>query len=252
MLEQFSPFFEMIGLEPIWNNLPRFFWGVVLTLEITALSVFIGLVLAVPLALARVSQRLWLSWGVQAYTFYFRGTPLLVQLFLVYYGSGQFRHELEAMGLWVYLREPYFCAVLTLTLNTAAYTAEILRGAIQAVPYGEIEAARATGMSGPLLYRRIILPKAARMALPAYSNEVVFLFQATSIVSIITLMDLTGVARVIIARSFHIFDIYFFIGLIYLAITYGIIGIFNKVEYRLMGHLRDRPADGTAPDVVLR
>jgi octopine/nopaline transport system permease protein/arginine/ornithine transport system permease protein len=154
---------------------------------------------------------------------------------------------LEAWGLWTYFREPYFCAVLTLTLNTAAYTAEILRGAIQAVPFGEIEAARATGMSGTMLYRRIILPKAARMALPAYSNEVVFLFQATSIVSIITLMDLTGVARVIIARSFHIFDTYTFIGLIYLLITYGILWIFNKVEYRLMGHLRDRPT--AAPEI---
>jgi ABC-type arginine/histidine transport system permease subunit len=179
---------------------------------------------------------------VQAYTFYFRGTPLLVQLFLIYYGGSQFRETLEAWGLWDGLfREPYFCAVLTLTLNTAAYTAEILRGAIQAVPYGEVEAARAHGMSGAMLYRRIILPKAVRMALPAYTNEVVFLFQATSIVSIITLMDLTGVARAIIARSFHIFDTYFFIGLIYCGITYGIIYIFGRIEYRLMGHLRDRP-----------
>jgi octopine/nopaline transport system permease protein/arginine/ornithine transport system permease protein len=241
MLQQFAPFFESLGLEPIWNNLPRFFWGLTLTLEVTALSVALGLLLAVPLALARVSKHAWLNWPVQAYTFYFRGTPLLVQLFLIYYGGGQFRHELEAAGLWTYFREPYFCAVLTLTLNTAAYTAEILRGAIQAVPFGEIEAARATGMSGVMLYRRIILPKAARMALPAYSNEVVFLFQATSIVSIITLMDLTGVARVIISRSFDTFDILFFIEIIYLAVSYAIIGIFNKVEYRLMGHLRDRP-----------
>lgn len=242
MLEQYAPFFETLGIEPLWSNLPRFFWGFVLTLEITIFSVALGLALAVPLALARVSKHYWISWPVQAYTFYFRGTPLLVQLFLIYYGGGQFRHTLEDWGLWTYLREPYFCAVLTLTLNTAAYTAEILRGAIQAVPYGEVEAARATGMSGSLLYRRIILPKAARMALPAYSNEVVFLFQATSIISIITLMDLTGVARVVIARSFHFFDVWIFAGIIYCAITYGIIGIFNRIEYRLMGHLRDRPS----------
>ena len=116
---------------------------------------------------------LWMP--VYGYILYFRGTPLLVQLFLVYYGSGQFRPFLDSIGLWVLFREAYFCAVLTLTLNTAAYTAEILRGAIQGVPRGDIEAARAVGYSGILLYRRIVLPKAFRIALPAYTNEVVFL-----------------------------------------------------------------------------
>ena len=130
---------------------------------------------------------------------------------------------------------------MTLTLNTAAYTAEIFRGAIQAVPHGEVEAARACGMSRLLLYRRIILPKALRMALPAYSNEVVFLFQSTSLVSIITLMDLTGVARVIVARTFDVYEIYITAGLMYLAITYGILGIFRATEFRLSGHLRERP-----------
>ncbi|MBL8708933.1 MAG: ABC transporter permease, partial [Rhodospirillaceae bacterium] len=194
--------FESLALDHIWNNLPQFLWGMLLTIEVTAFSVVLGLVCAVPLALARVSKNPFLRLPVYGYIFYFRGTPLLVQLFLVYYGSGQFRGFFESIGIWTYLREPYFCAVLTLTLNTAAYTAEILRGAIQAVPYGEVEAARACGMSGLKLFRRIILPKAARLALPAYSNEVVFLFQATSLISIITLMDLTGVARVIISRSF--------------------------------------------------
>ena len=156
----------------------------------------------------RLSKNFLVRAPVYGFIFYFRGTPLLVQLFLVYYGSGQFRPELEALGLWTFFREAYFCAVFTLTLNTAAYTAEILRGAIQAVPYGEIEAARAMGMSRSLLYRRIILPKAFRIALPAYSNEVVFLFQATSLVSIITLLDLTGVARVLVARTFAVYELY--------------------------------------------
>ncbi len=240
-MESLDAFFESWGLEPIWNNLPRFMSGTLLTIEITALSVALGLVLAVPLALARVSVNPGLRVPVYCYILYFRGTPLLVQLFLIYYGSGQFRDALESVGLWTFLREPYFCAILALTLNTAAYTAEILRGAIQAVPLGEIEAARACGMSRPLLYRRIILPKAARLALPAYSNEVVFLFQATSLVSIITLMDLTGVGRVIISRSFRTFEVWIFVGLIYLAITYLIAWIFSKVEYRLMGHLRASP-----------
>ena len=112
-----------------------------------------------PVALARLSGNPLLRWPAFAYMFYFRGTPLLVQIFLIYYGSGQFVPQLRALGLWDLFREPYFCAVLTLTLNTAAYTAEILRGAIRAVPFGEIEAARALGMSGGLRLRRIILPR---------------------------------------------------------------------------------------------
>jgi len=240
-------------VEIIWQSLPRLLEGALLTLEITALSVAIGLVLAVPLALLRVSRNPLLWTPAYAYILYFRGTPLLVQLFLIYYGSGQFRPELDALGLWVFFRQAYFCAALTLTLNTAGYTAEILRGAIEAVPHGEIEAARASGMSGWLLYRRIVLPKAFRMALPAYSNEVVFLFQATSLVSIISLMDLTGVARVIAARSFAIYELYIAAGAIYLVVTYGILFIFKKVEFRLSGHLRDRKeAEVVVDGVVIR
>ena len=123
------------------------------------------------------------------------------------------RTELRAVGLWQFFREPYFCAILTLTLNTGAYTAEILRGAIRAVPYGEVEAGRAFGMTRALILRRVILPKAFRLALPAYTNEVIFLFQATSLVSIITIMDLTGVGRVLVAESFRTFEIWIFVGL---------------------------------------
>ena len=117
-----------------------------------------------------------------------------------------------------------------MTLNTAAYTAEILRGAIRGVPRGDIEAARALGMSGTLLYRRIVLPKAFRLALPAYSNEVVFLLQATSLVSIITLLDLTGVARIIAARSFEFYKLYIAIALMYLAITYFFVFVSGRIE----------------------
>lgn len=230
-----------MNLDVIWINLPRFLDGALLTVELTLISMVIGLILAVPLAIMRVSRNPLLWMPVYAYVFYFRGTPLLVQIFLIYYGSGQFRDLLESLGLWTFFRDAYFCALLSLTLNTAAYTAEILRGAIQAVPHGEVEAARACGMSGPLLYRRIILPRAFRLMLPAYCNEVVFLFQATSLVSIITLMDLTGVARVVISRSFAVYEVWIFVMLIYIAISYGIIGIFGKIEHRLSGHLRDRP-----------
>jgi octopine/nopaline transport system permease protein/arginine/ornithine transport system permease protein len=225
----------------IVDNLPRLLSGAWMTLQLTGLSALIGLALAVPVALARLSDNPLLSWPAFAYMFYFRGTPLLVQIFLIYYGSGQFVPQLRALGLWEFFREPYFCALLTLTLNTAAYTAEILRGAIRAVPLGEIEAARALGMSGSLRLRRIILPKAFRLALPAYTNEVIFLFQATSLVSIITIMDLTGVGRVLIAETFRTFEIWIVVGLCYLMMSYAILYGFRRLEYHLSGHLRAGP-----------
>ena len=225
----------------IVDSLPRLMSGAWITLQLTAISALIGLALAVPVALARLSANPLLRWPAFAYMFYFRGTPLLVQIFLIYYGSGQFVPQLRALGLWEFFREPYFCALLTLTLNTAAYTAEILRGAIQAVPFGEVEAARALGMHASLRLRRIVLPKAFRLALPAYTNEVIFLFQATSLVSIITIMDLTGVGRVLIAETFRTFEIWIFVGLCYLVMSYAILYGFRRLEYRLSGHLRAGP-----------
>jgi ABC-type arginine/histidine transport system permease subunit len=161
-----------------------------------------------------------------------------VQIFLIYYGAGQFRDVLDGLGLWTYFRAPFFCAVLSLTLNTAAYTAELLRGAIQSVPYGEIEAARACGMSKALMYRRIILPIAVRIALPAYTNEVVFLLQATSLVSIITVMDITGVARVVTARGFAFYEVYLVAAVLYTILVFGMLFVFGKIEHSLSGHLR--------------
>ena len=232
-----------MDFQVIVDSIPALVDGLGLTIQITALALMLGFVAAVPLAMLRVSRSPALWMPVNVYIFFFRGTPLLVQIFLIYYGSGQFRPYLQEIGAWTLFREAYFCALLTLTLNTAAYTAEIFRGAIQAVPHGEVEAARACGMSGWLLYRRIVLPKALRLALPAYSNEVVFLFQSTSLVSIITLMDLTGVARVIVARTFDVYEIYITAGIMYLVITYGILWVFRSVEHRLSGHLRGRPGD---------
>ncbi|MCY4099120.1 MAG: ABC transporter permease [Rhodospirillales bacterium] len=233
-----------MDLAIVWESLPRLLEGAVLTLEITFVSLMAGLCLAVPVAVARLSYRRILWMPAYGYMLYFRGTPLLVQLFLVYYGSGQFQPLLDQAGVWFLFREAYFCAVLTLTLNTAAYTAEILRGAIIAVPRGEIEAARSVGMSGLLLYRRIILPKAFRLALPAYTNEAVFLLQATSLVSIITLLDLTGVARIIVARSFEPYKLYIAAGLIYLVITYTFVLVSRRLELRLSGHRREQPVGG--------
>lgn len=222
-------------LDIVWQSLPQLFKGAVVTIEITALSVVLGLFLAVPLSMMRVAKNPLVWMPVYGFIFYFRGTPLLVQIFLIYYGSGQFQDILSQVGLWVFFREAYFCAVLTLTLNTAAYTAEILRGAILAVPFGEIEAARACGMSRGLAYRRIIFPVAFRLAWPAYTNEVVFLLQATSLVSIITIMDITGVARVIAARSFAFYELFITAAIFYLILVYTVLFGFRKIEHRLSG-----------------
>ncbi|MCJ8502163.1 ABC transporter permease [Desulfatitalea alkaliphila] len=225
-------------MEILIESLPRFIGATWLTLQITALSVFIGFCMALPLSVLRVSRSPLLSWPVYAFTFYFRGTPLLVQIFLIYYGSGQFVAQLEAVGLWYFFQNPWFCAVLALTLNTAAYSTEIFRGGIQGVPFGEIEAARACGMSGALLYRRIILPRALRVVWPAYTNEVIFLLQASSLVSIITVMDITGVAGEIATRSFAFYEVYLFAAALYIVIVYGVLWVFRRIESRLNTHLQ--------------
>jgi len=243
-LQEFSTNVSPIDFYLVAQNYEIFLEGIGNTVSLVVLSLVIGGVLSIPLAIARAYPKPVLNQIIWCYVYVFRGTPLLVQIFLIYYGSGQFREPLEAAGLWIFFREPYFCAVLSLTLNTAAYTAYILRGAVQNVPFGEVEAARACGMSGVLLYRRIILPKAFRLALPAYSNEVVFLLQATSLVSIITLLDLTGVARIIVARSFAVYEIYITAGILYLVVTYAMLWGFRKLEFSWSGHMRDRAGEG--------
>ena len=233
----------------IFSSLPALLRGLLMTIQLVVISAAIGLMLTIPLALLRVSKNPWVWMPVYGYTYLFRGTPLLIQLFLIYYGLGQFDWIKETF-LWTYFREAYWCCLTAFTLNTAAYSTEILRGAIQNVPHGEMEAARACGMSKWLLYRRIVLPRAFRIMLPAYSNEVISVLQASAISSVVTLMDLTGVARVIIARTFAPYEIFITIAVIYLALTYLIDFGFRNVEYRLSGHLRDRPAGAAKPALV--
>lgn len=228
---------RIMDLEIIVDNMARLLNGAFLTVELTSISLALGLVLAILIAVARVSKNGWIRIPASCFNFYFRGTPLLVQIFLIYYGSGQFQEFFTKTGLWYFFKEAYFCAVLALMLNTAAYTAEILRGGIQAVPAGEIEAAQSLGYSGVRLFKRIILPKAFRIAWPAYTNEVVFLFQASSLVSIITIMDLTGVARSISARSFAFYELFLAVAVIYLIIVYGVLFIFKRVEKNINNYL---------------
>jgi His/Glu/Gln/Arg/opine family amino acid ABC transporter permease subunit len=226
--------------QTIVESLPALFMGLIRTFELVAISLAIGFTLAIPLALLRVSRNPFAWMPVYAYIYVMRGTPLLVQLYLIYYGSGQIPGVQDSF-LWPFLKEAWYCAIFSFSLNTAAYQAEIFRGAIMGVPHGEVEAAKAVGMSRALLYRRIILPRAFRYALPAFANEVILTLQASAIASIVTIQDLTGTAEAIIHDTFAFYELYITIALMYLAVTYTLVWGFRKLEYRLSGHLRERP-----------
>lgn len=218
--------------------------GVPLTLELTAFAFALGLILAVPIALMQVSGLRILRIPAGAYVFAIRGTPLLVQIFLIYYGLGQFRPTLQSLGLWQFFREAYWCGILALSLNSAAYGSEVLRGGLQSVSQREIEAGRACGMSGLLLYRRIILPLALRQALPAYGNELILMVKATSLVSIITMMEITGIAARLISETYRPVEVFIAAGTIYLIINFLLTRAVSMLDWWLTPHLRSIPASG--------
>jgi octopine/nopaline transport system permease protein len=219
--------------------------GLPLTLKLAFSSVALGAFIALPLALMRLSDIAPLAWFARLYVFFFRSTPLLVQIFLIYYGLGQFR-EIRTSMLWPMLREPYWCAIIALTLNTAAYASEIIRGGLQAVPAGQLEAARACGMGRFLLFRRIVLPLALRQALPAYGNELILMVKATSLASIITLMEVTGLAAKLISETYRAIEVFIVAGAIYLVINFIMTRVVQALEYWLTPHLRPAPMLATA------
>jgi arginine/ornithine transport system permease protein len=215
-----------------------YYWdGLVLTTQLVFLSLVAGLVLAIPLAIGRSSSRRWISLPIYVYTYVFRGTPLLIQLYIIYYGV-VFFDGIQQTFLWPILREAFYPALIAFTLNTAAYSTEIFRGAIKATPRGEIEAAKAYGMSQGLMMRRIVLPSAFRRALPAYGNEVIFMLHASAIASVVTLMDITGAARFVYARFYAPFEAFLFAAAIYLCLTFAILYFFRYLEKRLLAHLK--------------
>lgn len=222
------------------ESLPSLLQGAWITLQLLFSSLFFGIILAVPLALMRISSNPFLSWPTRAYIYFFRGTPALVQIFLIYYGLAQFGFVRQSF-VWPFLRQAYICALFTLSLHTAAYTAVILRGAIEAVPFGQIEAARAAGMSRFGTYHRIIFPQALRLALPAYSNEAISMMKATSLASTITIMELTGTANTIVSQTFVPYEIFITAALIYLSIAYVLSSVISYAEHRLSRHMRPIP-----------
>jgi len=236
----------MFDWDVIVGSLPDFVQGLKVCLILLTISVGTGFVLSLPLAVARVSARPWLSRPVWLYTYVFRGTPLLVQLFIVYYGLAQFEWVRASMA-WPLLREAWFCAWLAFSLNTTAYTTEIFAGALRATPSGEVEAARAYGLSGWRLYRRILLPSALRRALPQYSNEVVGMMHATAIASTVTLVDVTRVARDVYANHLLPAEAFGTAALVYFVLTFSMVGGFKLLERRFLRHLHIERRPGVAP-----
>ena len=213
------------------DTLRQLLAGVPMTLELALASVALGAVLAGVLALLTRAGS-FAAWFARAYIFVFRGSPLLVQIFLIYYGLGQFPAVRQSL-LWPFLRQPWWCALLALSLNTAAYGAEVIRGGLLSVPRGQVEAGRVCGMSTFGLYRRIILPLALRQAIPAYGNEIIIMVKSTSLASVITLMEVTGIAKGIISETFRALPVFACAAGIYLAINFTIAGAVRLLERRL-------------------
>lgn len=197
---------------------PRFLHGLVTTLELVAFSIVFGALLSVPLAFARMSQNRFLSGFAYVYVYVFRGTPILAQLFLIYYGLGGFRTEWQSVGLWWFFREAWYCGLLSLTLNTAAYQTEILRGAIISVPRGQHEAAASLGITKLVAFFKIVLPQALIVALRPYGNEIILMVKGSAVVAIITVLDLMGETRYAFSQTYD-YQTYLWAAIFYLTIV---------------------------------
>ena len=204
-IRQFSEEASPLDFVLIAEHWPLFLQGIGYTLLIVVVSLIVGGLISLPLAVARANRVPILSQIIWGYVYVFRGTPLLVQLYLIYYGLGQFEAVRESF-LWPVLRDPLYCTFISFILNTAAYTTEIFRGAIEAVPWGEVEAAKACGMSGWQRNTRVILPNALRRALPAYSNEIIFMMHGSVVASTVTIVDILGAGRQLNAKYYLAYE----------------------------------------------
>ncbi|KOF22800.1 amino acid ABC transporter permease [Ensifer adhaerens] len=216
---------------------PSFLSGLGVTLMLVACSVVLGAILSLPVALGRMSKNKIWSWLAYAYVYFFRGTPLIAQLFLIYYGLGSFRPQLESVGLWWFFREAWNCALFAFTLNTAAYQAEILRGSIESVPRGQREGAAALGLPERIAFYKIILPQAMIVALRPYGNEIILMIKGSAIVAIVTVFDLMGETRRAFSRTFD-YQMYVWAAILYLLMVELLRNIWAWLENRLTRHLK--------------
>lgn len=223
--------------ELFWRWAPAYLAGLWTTLKLCAYSLALGAILSVPVAYGRMSSNRLLSSLAYCFVYFFRGTPLIAQTFLIYYGLGSFRPQLEAVGLWGFFREAWYCAILAFTLNTAAYQAEILRGAIQSVPRGQWEGAASLGLHKVQTLWKVILPQASIVALRPYGNEIILMIKSSAIVALVTVLDLMGQTRLAFSRGFD-FQTYIWAALIYLAVVEVLRHATEWIERRITRHLK--------------
>ena len=216
-------------MKPLIDNLPDIFKSAFLTVELTILSILIGLFIGFIFALMRISKIKSLYYFSYYYSFIFRGTPLFVQIFIIYFGLAQLEFIRESI-LWTVLKKPYWCAIIAFALNTGAYTSEILRSAFQTIKKGYIEAGKSLGISSKIIFYKIQIPIAIRQSLPAYGNEIILMLKGTSLASTVTLMDLTGVAKYIISTTFKPIEVFIVAGSIYLLMTFIIHNFIKFLE----------------------
>ena len=208
-----------MDFELMINSFPKLLGATVITLKLLSVSLFIGLFIGLIFAILRLNKNIIINKFAYGYSYVFRGTPLLVQIFIIYFGFGQIEY-LRATFLWVILKEPYWCAIIAFSLNTGAYTSEILRSAFQTIKPGIVEAGKSLGIPNKVIFYKIQIPIAIRQSLPAYGNEIILMMKGTSLASTVTIMDLTGVAKYIISTTFKPVEVFIVAGGIYLFMTF--------------------------------
>ena len=218
-----------MDLDLVLNSFPKLLSASVITLKLLSLSFILGLCIGLFFAVLRIKSNFLLEKIAYVYSYIFRGTPLLVQIFIIYYGFGQVEFIRQSF-MWVILKEPYWCAIIAFALNTGAYTSEILRSAFQTIKPGFIEAGKSLGINNKIIFYKIQIPIAIRQSLPAYGNEIILMLKGTSLASTVTLMDLTGVAKYIISTTFKPIEVFIVAGSIYLLITFVIHNLIKFLE----------------------
>ncbi len=218
-----------MDFELMINSFPKLLNAAVVTLKLLSISLIVGLFIGLLFAILRLNKNIFINKFAYGYSYVFRGTPLLVQIFIIYFGLGQI-DSLRSSFLWVILKEPYWCAIIAFALNTGAYTSEILRSAFQTIKPGIIEAGKSLGISNKIIFYKVQIPIAIRQSLPAYGNEIILMLKGTSLASTVTLMDLTGVAKYIISTTFKPIEVFIVAGGIYLFMTYIIHNLIKFLE----------------------
>ena len=218
-----------MDFELMINSFPKLLSAAAITLKLLSVSLIIGLFIGLLFAILRLNKNIFINKFAYGYSYLFRGTPLLVQIFIIYFGLGQIEY-LRTTFLWTILKEPYWCAIIAFALNTGAYTSEILRSAFQTIKPGIIEAGKSLGISTKIIFYKIQIPIAIRQSLPAYGNEIILMMKGTSLASTVTIMDLTGVAKYIISTTFRPVEVFIVAGGIYLFMTFVIHNIIKYLE----------------------